>query len=590
MFKYLSKSDFVRLFLAIIFIFAGVALDLKLPDYMREITTLVQTQGSSMNDVLIAGAKMLGCALLSLVTTFIVGYFVAKVAAGLAKTLRELIFSKTVEFSKAEISEFSTASLITRTTNDVQQIQLCIAMGAQALARAPIMAIWAALKIANKSWQWAAITAGAVVFIVVFMGVISAVVLPKFKMMQKLTDNLNSISRENLSGLRVIRAYNAEAFQQEKFDSANSNLTNTQLFTSRRMSLMFPTISLVMSGLTLAIYWSGVFIINDAQLPDRLGLFSDMVVFSSYAIQIVMSFMLIVMVFIILPRATVAAKRIEEVLKTPLSITDAKQSQSLTTLPSPKNETTKEKTSIEFKNVSFKYPDAEEKILHDISFKAEGGQTVAFIGSTGSGKSTLIQLFERFYDCTSGEILINGENIQTIKQKDLRDKIGYVTQKPILFKGTIKENVEYGKEENDERLAMALSASCSDEFVEKLADGVNSKVSQGGTNFSGGQKQRLSIARAIFSNPEIYIFDDSFSALDYKTDRAVRSNLSKVSKDALKLIVAQRIGTILEADEIIVLDAGKIVGCGKHSDLIKTCPIYQEIAKSQLSIEELQNV
>ena len=547
---------------------------------MREITTLVQSEGSEMGDVLIAGAKMLGCAFASLVTTFIVGYFVAKVAAGLARTLRELVFFKTVEFSKAEISEFSTASLITRTTNDVQQVQLCIAIGAQALARAPIMAIWAALKIAGKSWQWAAVTAGAVVIMVVVMGTITALVMPKFRMMQALTDNLNRVSRENLTGIRVVRANNAEAFQQKKFEKANTDLTDTQLFTSRRMSLMFPTISLVMSGLTLAIYWVGVFIINDASAPERLGLFSDMVVFSSYAIQIVMSFMLIVMVFVLLPRAIVAANRINEVIRTPVSIHDGTEN----------FEGATETGTVEFKNVTFKYPDAEEPILHDISFKANKGETVAFIGSTGSGKSTLIQLIPRFYDCTEGEVLVDGKDVKTLKQTALRDKIGFVTQKPILFMGTIKSNVEYGATEDDSsKLNEALQVSMASEFVNEQENGTETQVSQGGTNFSGGQKQRLAIARAIFKNPEIMIFDDSFSALDYKTDKNLRKELAKKTADATKLIVAQRIGTIMDADQIIVMDSGRIVGHGTHSELLKTCDVYREIAESQLSKEEIEN-
>ena len=533
-----------------------------------------------MGDVLIAGAKMLGCAFASLVTTFIVGYFVAKVAAGLARTLRELVFFKTVEFSKAEISEFSTASLITRTTNDVQQVQLCIAIGAQALARAPIMAIWAALKIAGKSWQWAAVTAGAVVIMVVVMGTITALVMPKFRMMQALTDNLNKVSRENLTGIRVVRANNAEAFQQKKFEKANTDLTDTQLFTSRRMSLMFPTISLVMSGLTLAIYWVGVFIINDAVVPERLGLFSDMVVFSSYAIQIVMSFMLIVMVFVLLPRAIVAANRINEVITTPVSIHDGTEN----------FEGAAETGTVEFKNVTFKYPDAEEPILHDISFKANKGETVAFIGSTGSGKSTLIQLIPRFYDCTEGEVLVDGKDVKTLKQTALRDKIGYVTQKPILFMGTIKSNVEYGSTEDDSaKLDEALQVSMASEFVDEQENGTEEQVSQGGTNFSGGQKQRLAIARAVYKNPEIMIFDDSFSALDYKTDKNLRKELAKTTADATKLIVAQRIGTIMDADQIIVMDSGRIVGHGTHTELLKNCDVYREIAESQLSKEEIEN-
>ena len=547
---------------------------------MREITTLVQSEGSLMGDVLIAGAKMLGCAFASLITTFIVGYFVAKVAAGLARMLRELVFFKTVEFSKAEISEFSTASLITRTTNDVQQVQLCIAIGAQALARAPIMAIWAALKIAGKSWQWAAVTAGAVVIMVVVMGTITALVMPKFRMMQALTDNLNRVSRENLTGIRVVRANNAEAFQQKKFEKANTDLTDTQLFTSRRMSLMFPTISLVMSGLTLAIYWVGVFIINDASVPERLGLFSDMVVFSSYAIQIVMSFMLIVMVFVLLPRAIVAANRINEVITTPVSIHDGSEN----------FEDATETGTVEFKNVTFKYPDAEEPILHDISFKANKGETVAFIGSTGSGKSTLIQLIPRFYDCTEGEVLVDGKDVKTLKQTALRDKIGFVTQKPILFMGTIKSNVEYGSTEDDSaKLDEALQVSMASEFVNEQENGTEEQVSQGGTNFSGGQKQRIAIARAVYKNPEIMIFDDSFSALDYKTDKNLRKELAKTTTDATKLIVAQRIGTIMDADQIIVMDSGRIVGHGTHSELLKNCDVYREIAESQLSKEEIEN-
>ncbi len=533
-----------------------------------------------MDDVLVAGAKMLGCAFASLITTFVVGYFVAKVAAGLARTLREMVFFKTVEFSKAEISEFSTASLITRTTNDVQQVQLCIAIGAQALARAPIMAVWAALKIAGKSWQWAAVTAGAVVIIVVVMGTITALVMPKFRMMQTLTDNLNRVSRENLTGIRVVRANNAEGFQQRKFEKANTDLTDTQLFTSRRMSLMFPTISLVMSGLTLAIYWVGVFIINDATVPDRLNLFSDMVVFSSYAIQIVMSFMLIVMVFVILPRAIVAANRINEVITKPVSIKDG----------TGDFEDSSQAGTVEFKNVTFKYPDAEEPILHDISFKANRGETVAFIGSTGSGKSTLIQLIPRFYDCTVGEVLVDGKDVKTLKQTALRDKIGYVTQKPVLFMGSIKSNVEYGSTSDDaSKMEEVLRVSKASEFVEGLEKGVDAGVAQGGTNFSGGQKQRLAIARAIYKDPEIMIFDDSFSALDYKTDKELRRELAKTTGGATKLIVAQRIGTIMDADQIIVLDSGRIVGHGTHLELLKSCDVYKEIAESQLSEEELNN-
>lgn len=581
LFKYLKKNEWAYLVCALIFVAAGVGFDLTLPDYMREITTLVQTEGSALSDVLVTGGKMLACAFLSLVTTFIVGYFSAKVAAGLALTLREKVFFKTIDFSKAEMSKFSVASLITRTTNDVQQIQLTIAIGLQAICRAPIMAIWAALKIMNKSWQWGAITGGAVVILVFVMGTVTAIVMPKFRMMQKLTDNLNKVSRENLTGIRVIRAYNAFDYQQSKFEKANDDLTSTQLFTSRRMSLMFPTVSLVMSGLTLAIYWSGVFIINNAALPQRLSLFSDMVVFSSYAIQIVMSFMMIVMVFVLVPRAMVAAKRIDEVVKTETSIKCGTDNA----------ETTSKQGTIEFKNVTFKYPDAEEAILHDINLKIKQGETVAFIGSTGSGKSTLIQLIPRFYNCTEGEILVDGIDVNSLTLKSLRDKVGFVTQKPILFKGTVEENVAYGSdgEIDENRAKEALDIAMASEFVYEDPKGIKQEVSQAGSNFSGGQKQRLSIARAVYKNPEIFIFDDSFSALDYKTDRALRKALAEKTQNSTKLIVAQRIGTIMDADQIFVLDEGRIVGHGTHSELLKNCEVYKEIAQSQLSEEELEN-
>lgn len=581
LFKYLSKADWARLFVALIFLVAGVGLDLKLPDYMREITTLVQTQGSALSEVLIAGGKMLLCAFAGLGTTFVVGFFVAKVAAGLARVLREKVFFKTIDFSRSEMSKFSVASLITRTTNDVQQIQLCIAIGAQAVARAPIMAVWAAVKIMGKSWQWAAITGGAVVILVVVMGVVTSVVMPKFRMMQQLTDNLNRASREDITGLRVVRAYNAEGYQQEKFEAANNALTRTQLFTSRRMSLMFPTIQLIMSGLTLAIYWSGVYIINGANLPARLALFSDMVVFSSYAIQIVMSFMMIVMVFVIAPRAIVAAKRINEVISTDVTVRDGNEIFS----------DDKQTGAIEFKNVSFQYPDAEEPVLHDINIKIHKGETVAFIGSTGSGKSTLIQLIPRFYDCSDGEVIVDGKNVRDVTLDSLRKKVGFVTQKPIMFMGTIESNVAYGSEGevSESRVREALDIAMATEFVDKEEDGIKAEVSQGGTNFSGGQKQRLSIARAIYKNPEIYVFDDSFSALDYKTDKLLRHALAEKTSNATKLIVAQRIGTIIDADQIFVMDSGRVVGHGRHADLLKTCEVYREIAESQLSEEELKN-
>lgn len=577
--KYLSKQEWLYVAIALVFIVLGVWLDLKIPDYMREITALVETEGSAMGDVLIAGAKMLGCAFASAFTTIVVGFTVAKIAAGFSKTVREKVYCKTIDFGREEISEFSTASLITRTTNDIQQIQMFIAMGLQAICRAPIMAIWAALKIAGISWQWTTVTVAAVVLLLLIMIIVMTITIPKFRMMQTLTDNLNRVARENLTGIRVVRAYNAEDYQQAKFEVANNDLTRTQLFTSRSMSFMMPTINIIMTGLTLAIYWVGMIVINDAEIPQRLTLFSDMVVFSSYAMQIVMSFMMILMAFFIGPRAMVAAGRVNEVLNTEISIKDGTKTEF---------EEGAEGT-VEFKKVTFQYPDAEHALLRDITFKANKGETVAFIGSTGAGKSSLIQLIPRFYDATEGEILVDGVDVRELSENALRDKIGYVTQRPIMFKGTIESNVAYGEEgEIDEsRVQKALEISHAEEFVSSLEDGIHAKVSQGGANFSGGQKQRLAIARAVYKNPEIFIFDDSFSALDYKTDREVRSDLARETSGATKLIVAQRIGTIMDADQIIVLDNGHIVGKGKHKELLQTCDVYREIAESQLSKEEL---
>lgn len=578
--KYLSKQEWLYVAIALVFIVLGVWLDLKVPDYMREITALVQTEGSALVDVLVAGAKMLGCALASAVTTIVVGFTVAKVAAGFARTVREKVYFKTIDFGREEISEFSTASLITRTTNDIQQIQMFIAMGLQAIVRAPIMAVWAAMKIAGKSWQWTMVTVAAVALLLLIMITVMTITIPKFRIMQTLTDNLNRVARENITGIRVVRAYNAEDFQGARFEQANGDLTRTQLFTSRSMSFLFPSINIIMTGLTLAIYWVGMIIINDADLPNRLLLFSDMVVFSSYAMQIVMSFMMIVMAFFIGPRAMVAAGRVNEVLDTEIGIVDGER----TTFEDGKV------GEVEFKNVTFQYPDAEHAVLRDITFSAKRGETVAFIGSTGAGKSSLIQLIPRFYDATEGEVLVDGVNVKELSEHALRDKIGYATQKPVMFKGTIESNIAYGEEgEVDEaRVETALEISHAKEFVDSLPQGVLSPVAQGGTNFSGGQKQRLSIARAIYKNPEIYIFDDSFSALDYKTDREVRSALAAQTKDATKLIVAQRIGTIMDADQIIVIDDGHMVGKGTHKELLKSCDVYREIAESQLSKEELE--
>lgn len=579
--KYTTKKERCFAVIALIFVILGVWLDLKLPDYMREITQLVQTQGSQLGDVLNAGGKMIICSLLSAGTTIVVGYTVAHVAAGFAKTLRNKVYSKTIDFGKEEISKFSNASLITRTTNDVMQIQMFIAMGLQAIARAPIMAAWAAFKIAGKSWQWTTATVVAVIILIMVMVIISCLVIPRFKIMQKLTDNLNKTSRENIVGIRVVHAYNAEMYQQNKFEQANNELTRTQLFTTRSMSFLFPTVGMIMSGLTLAIYTIGVLIINDASVPARLPLFSDMVVFSSYAMQIIMSFMMITVAFFIGPRAFVAAGRINEVLDTNIAIVSGKKTKVDDAMAG----------TVEFKNVTFKYPDAEHAVLRNISFIAKKGETVAIIGSTGSGKSSLVQLIPRLFDCTSGQILVDGNNICELDEHFLRKIVGYIPQKPFLFKGTIKSNIIYGEvgQVDESRIEKALMISQASDFVKSLDLGLNSEVAQSGSNLSGGQRQRISIARAIYKNPEIIIFDDSFSALDYKTDSAVREALTKELGGTTRIIVAQRIGTIMDADQILVIDDGHVVGHGKHSELLKTCKVYREIAESQLSEEELKN-
>ena len=582
-FKYMNQRDWLFILCSLVFIVCGVWLDLRLPDYMREITTLVQTPGSELNEVLFAGGSMLLCAMGSLVTAFIVGFFVSQIAAELAMRLREAVYNKTMDFSMEEIGQFSTASLITRTTNDIQQIQMFVALGLQAMIKAPILAIWAIIKIAGKSWQWTSITGVAVVILIMMLGTVIVLVLPKFKNMQKLTDNLNRVARENLTGIRVVRAYNAEGYQEKKFEKANEELTKTSLFTSRTMSVLFPGMTLIMSGVTLAIYWAGVYIINNAVFTERLGIFSDMVVFSSYAMQIIMAFMMLIMTFIVLPRAAVSAKRINEVLDTETKIKDGAIGGSELF----------EQGEIEFKNVSFRYPDAEEAILHNISFTIHRGETTAFIGSTGSGKSTLINLVPRFYDVTEGEICIDGINIKEYTQEALHRKLGYVSQRAVMFKGTVKSNVTYGENGrqsiDEELLWKSIEIAQAEEFVQSMENGCHTAVAQGGTNLSGGQKQRLAIARAIYRRPEIYIFDDSFSALDYRTDQILRKTLKKETGTATKLIVAQRIGTIMDADKIIVLDEGKIVGIGRHKELLTNCPVYREIAESQLSKEEMES-
>ena len=577
LFRYLRKKDWLFVCISLCFIVFQVWLDLRLPDYMAEITRLIQTPDSALSSVVWAGMKMLSCAILSMAAMFVVGYFVAQVAAGLSKRLREAVYDKVISFSMEEMGKFSTASLITRSTNDISQVQMVIAIGLQASVRAPIMAVWAITKIINKNLMWSAATGVAIAFLLVLIAVIFVLVVPGFQKMQTLTDNINRVARENLSGVRVVRAYNAEKYQEDKFEEANEELTSVNLFNQKIMALMSPVMTLISSGLTLSIYWIGVYLIDKAALQDKITLFSDMIVFSSYAMQVIMSFMMLTFTFIILPRAIISSKRINEVLDTKNRIMDGEGC-----------ENTSETGTVEFRNVSFHYPDAADDIISDINFKANKGEMVAFIGATGSGKTTLINLIPRFYDATGGEVLVDGVNVKKYKLSELRKKIGYAPQKALLFSGTIEENVCYGADTPDsERLNEALEISQAKEFVEKLTDNVKSKISQGAVNVSGGQKQRLSIARSLYNKPEILIFDDSFSALDYRTDKILRKELRERSKGSTSLIVTQRIGTIMEADLIIVLEEGRVVGQGKHKELLKSCPIYKEIAMSQLSEEEL---
>ena len=583
LFKNFTKKEWGLMLVCFVLIFTQVWLELKMPDYMSEITVLVQTEGSKMADILKNGAYMLLCAFGSLVGAVIVGYLVSGLSATFSLRTRKQLFNKVEEMSMQEIKQFSTSSLITRTTNDITQVEMLIAMGLQLLIKAPITAIWAVCKILNKSWQWSAITAVAVAVLMSVIGVLIVLVLPKFKIVQKLTDKINNVTRENLTGIRVVRAFNAEKYQEDKFSTVNNELTNLQLFNQKAFAIMSPVMYLVMYFLTLSIYFVGASLIKDSTLVMKLSLFGDMVVFSSYAMQIIMSFLMLAMIFMMLPRANVSAKRINEVLDTDISIKDG-------TLAKNK---TKLKGVVEFKNVSFKYPDAEEYLLKDISFKANKGETVAFIGSTGSGKSTLINLVPRFYDATKGEVLVDGVNVKEYKQEFLHNKLGYVPQKAVMFNGDINFNVGYGNNDHagfdKEKIEKAVEVAQASEFISKMDNGLETHIAQGGTNVSGGQKQRLAIARAIAREPEISIFDDSFSALDYKTDSVLRRELKKYTKDATSLIVAQRIGTIMNADKILVLDNGECVGMGTHKELLKTCDVYKQIALSQLSKEELEN-
>ena len=579
--KRLKAAEWLQALVSLVFIVSQVWLDLKLPDYMSEITRLTQTPGSAISDIWLAGGKMLLCALGSVVSAIIVGFFAARIAASFSQRIRSQLFSRVDSFSMEEINRFSTDSLITRSTNDITQVQMLITMGLQMIVKAPIMVIWAVTKIAGKGLEWSLATGVTVLIMMLVISVMMVLVLPKFRKMQTLTDNLTRVTRENLTGLRVVRAYNAEPYQEEKFEVANAELTATQLFTNRGMAVMMPIITTLMSGLTLAIYWIGASLINNAGLMDRLTLFSNMVVFSAYAMQVIMSFMMLVMIFVLWPRASVSAKRINEVLETKPSILDG-----------TKTAGEAEKTGeITFRNVSFRYPGAADDVLTDISFTAKRGEIVAFIGSTGSGKSTLINLIPRFFDATEGEVLVDGVNVKDYAQDALHNKIGYVPQKAVTFRGTVKSNIAYGdngkQSATEDEVHTAMQIAQGADFVEQMEGAYEAQIAQGGSNLSGGQKQRLAIARAVARKPEIYIFDDSFSALDYKTDRALRSALRRETAGVTSLIVAQRIGTILDADRIIVLNDGQIVGQGTHKELLKTCDIYQEIAMSQLSEEEL---
>ncbi|MBE7122205.1 ABC transporter ATP-binding protein [Bacillus cereus] len=580
-FKYLKKNEWILVLLSIALITVQVWLDLKLPDYMAEITTLIQMEGTNFSQIIGPGVYMLLCAVGSMAMAVIVGYFAARVAAGLSKRLRGLVFDKTLSFSLEEINRFSIASLITRSTNDVTQIQFIVAMGLQIIVKAPILAVWAIMKISGKSWQLTTATGIAVVVLCMMLAVIILFAIPKFKIIQTLTDNVNRVTRENLTGMRVVRAYNAKGYEESKFEKANMELTNTNLFANRLMAIIGPGMTAIMSGLSVAIYWIGAYLINEAQMINRITVFSDIVVFSSYAMQVVMAFMMVSMIFIMLPRATVSAKRIMEVLETKTKIKDGTVTEGKPGIVG----------EIEFRNVSFKYPDSENHILRNISFTAKKGETVAFIGSTGSGKTSLVNLIPRFNDVSEGEVLVDGINVKNYRQETLHDKIGYVSQSSVLFSGTVTSNVSYGQsghmDSSLNAVKEALEIAQGKEFVEKLEGQYEGQISQGGTNVSGGQKQRISIARAIYRKPEIYIFDDSFSALDYKTDRVLRSALRKETKDATTLIVAQRIGTIKDADRIIVLEEGEVVGNGTHEQLMDNCETYQEIAYSQLSKEEL---
>lgn len=579
--KRLRGREWGMIALCAALVLGQIYFDLRLPDFMSDLTVLVKTPGSTMTDILTTGGKMLACTLASAVFAIICGYLSAKVAAGFSYTVREKLFDKVADFGQQEMMSFSVPSLINRTTNDITQIQMLLAMGLQIIVKAPVMAVWAIIKIINKSWQLSAITAGFIVALLIMMVVIITVVVPRVKRVQKLTDNINRIARENLTGINVVHAYNAEDYQNAKFEKANRVLMNTQLFNQRAFALLMPAVTLAMNAMSLVIYWVGAALVNAvpaADVASRLTSFGNIVVFGTYATYVIMSIMMMVMIIMLLPSAQVSAQRINEVLDTKASLEPGE----MTDTPAA--------GTVEFKDVSFHYPTSSKDVLEHISFRAKKGQTVAFIGSTGSGKTTLVSLAARFYDATSGQVLIDGVDVKKYSFDALYDRIGYVTQKAVLFSGDIRDNVLFGESRgatDDDAVNNALSLAQAQEFVSKLPDGLDSPIAQGGTNVSGGQKQRLSIARALARKPEILIFDDSFSALDYKTDATLRASLRQQLSDTTCLIVAQRIGTIRNADMIVVLDEGKAVGIGTHEELLKSCPVYWEIAMSQLSEEEL---
>ena len=584
-FRFMKKRDLGYALLCLIFVAGQVWFDLTMPDYMSDITKLIVTPGSPMTEIWIAGAKMLSCALGSAALAVVVGYFASRLASNFSYTVREKVFYHVTDFGAREMKKFSTASLITRTTNDITQIQMLVAMGLQVMIRAPIMAVWAVLKIVGKSWELSLLTAGAVLLIMIVILVLMKLVLPKFRIIQTQIDEVNRVTRENLNGLRIVRAFNAEKYQEDKFEAANRNLMETQLYTSRKMAILMPFISMIMSGLSLGIYWLGASLVNQvaitgpAAVAERVNVFSEVVVFSSYAIYVVMSFMMLVVIFMMWPRAQVSAARIEEVLATVPQVREGQGAEGT------------EKGSIEFRHISFRYADASEDCLQDISFSANPGETVAIVGPTGSSKTSLVSLAARLYDATEGEILLDGQDIRSYTFDQLYEKIGYISQKAVLFSGTVEENLSFG--ESGQKISEAVQKEALDiaqatEFVDNMPDKLQANIAQGGTNLSGGQKQRLTIARAIARKPEILIFDDSFSALDYRTDAALRKRLATDLKGTTCLIVAQRIGTVKNADRIIVLDEGRMAGIGTHEELMKNCPVYQEIALSQLSQTELE--